>query len=78
MTLKRVEIEFSRLQERRDAVDRQEKWVQNVVGELLRQQTGSQRELAHRLGITVAYLSDIIHGRRKISGGIMARLVKHL
>lgn len=36
--------------------------------------TGTQRELAERLGITPAYLSDIIRGGRGISDAIAAKL----
>ncbi len=76
MTLKRVQLEFSRLQDRREAVERQEAWIQKVVGDFIREQNGSLRETAGKMGLTIAYVSDIVHGRRKISKGVMQALEK--
>jgi hypothetical protein len=76
MTMKRLKVEFSRLDERRDAVSRQESWVQRIVGDFIRQQPGSLHDASRRMGLSVAYLSDIINGRRKISKGVMQALEK--
>lgn len=36
---------------------------------------GSGRELAKELGITPQYLSDVAHGRRRISGAVIVKLM---
>jgi hypothetical protein len=76
MTLKRLKVEFSRLDDRREAVVRFESWIQKIVADFIQQQPGSLRDKATRMGLTVAYLSDIVHGRRKVSRGVMQALDK--
>jgi len=76
MTITRLKSEFSRLDYRRDAVRRQETRIQKIVGDFIREQPGSLRDKATRMGLTVAYLSDIVHGRRKVSRGVMQALDK--
>lgn len=40
----------------------------------LRSSDVSQQDIAHKLGITPSYLSDVLNGRRDISEGLAARL----
>ncbi|WP_167346267.1 helix-turn-helix transcriptional regulator [Sphingopyxis macrogoltabida] len=47
--------------------------AEEVLAEL-RSSEASQRDIAHRLGITPSYLSDVLNGRRDISDGLAARL----
>lgn len=51
------------------------------IGQLVRQMRGQNgyglREFARLLGISAAYLSDIEHGRRRLSDDMACRLAPH-
>jgi len=38
------------------------------------QQAGSQKAYAKELGISLAYLNDVLHGRRKVSAQLAQRI----
>lgn len=70
--LKNVAIKLANAQSRVDA-----------LAEALREQIviachgpGLQRDMAKRLGIGQQYISDIVHGRRKISAAVARKIIE--
>lgn len=59
---------------KRDAVVAAERKLQSAVSQFLMFREGSIRSLAKEVGLTAAYLCDIIHGRRKVSAEVMKKL----
>lgn len=59
---------------KRDAVVAAERKLQEAVSQFLMFREGSMRSLAKEVGLTAAYLCDIIHGRRKVSAEVLKKL----
>ncbi len=76
MTLRKIATVAADLKGRRDSVVFCEGVLQQCVSAFCDQYHGSLRDMAKRMGITVQYLSDIRHGRRKVSDSVVEKLGK--
>lgn len=76
MTFKKIAECAADLKRRREAVTFCEGVLQQCVAAFCDQYHGSLRDMAGRMGITVQYLSDIRHGRRKVSDSVVEKLGK--
>jgi transcriptional regulator with XRE-family HTH domain len=74
MTLRNVESCFRRLNTQRALVKASELELVDAVGMFLKGRPETLRELAGKLGLSVAYLSDICHRRRNVSDKVMEKL----
>jgi len=71
MTLARIDKARRELDNRRVGVIMMEQLLQGEVRRFLLARDTSLRETAKSMGFTVAYVSDIIHGRRKVSDAVI-------
>lgn len=76
MTLKKIALVAAELKAHRSRVEFAEKVLQQTVAAFCEQYHGSGRDMARKMGITVQYLSDIRHGRRKVSDSVVEKLGK--
>lgn len=73
MTLESIRDEVAAINRLRDALDNSEAELMISVGQFLSER-GGVRENARRLGFSAVYVSDVVGGRRKISGEFIERL----
>jgi len=76
MTLKRIEKTAAEIDELRAGILMREQVLQAQVRQFIYARDVSLRESAKAMGFSVAYLSDIIHGRRKISAAVIDAIRK--
>ena len=74
--IKQIERIAGRLYKKRCDVENVEGELGMAVGQLLSQQPCSLRESARKMDFSVAYLSDIVNGRRKVSDAVVEALKK--
>lgn len=75
-TLSRVHALATRAHRRRVEVDLAEGDLLRCVQEYLADNRGGVREIARKMEFSPAYISDVQHGRRKISATFIERLCK--
>ena len=75
MTINQIAVLAKDLEGSRKAVECGEVALQVAVAEFLSEQHGSARDLAKRMGISVQYVCDLRHGRRKVSAAVLGKLV---
>ena len=74
MNVKPVTVADDSLEAARANVKKKEAALQKVVARFCRAYPGSLRELAGKLGVSAAYLSDIRAGKRKVSARMVEKL----
>lgn len=62
------------LSERKRVVSQMEQRMQDAVARAAKEYPGSLRQMARDMGISVVYLSDICHRRRKVSDAVVEKL----
>jgi hypothetical protein len=76
MTIERITRAASVLNFHRAKVASLEDALQREVAAFCDTYRGSARDMAKKLGVSVAYLCDIRHGRRKVSFNVVEKLRK--
>ena len=76
MTFEKVKQADERLKAKRIATTVAERQLSSAVSAFLMMRAEALRPLSKMLGISVPYLSDIIHGRRKVPTSFLDRLAK--
>ncbi len=74
MTAKVIASTADDIEKLRQDIALLERVLQNQVKSFCEDYGTSQRDLARLLGISVQYLSDICHGRRKVSDAIVKKI----
>jgi transcriptional regulator with XRE-family HTH domain len=76
VTIERITKAASVLSTQKLRVENAEAVLQKEVAMFCDTYRGSARDMARKLGVSVAYLCDIRHGRRKVSFNVVEKLRK--
>ena len=74
MTTDRIKQAAAVLHLRKAAVASAEEGLQREVAAFCSTYNGSARDMAKAIGVSVQYLCDIRHGRRKVSSNVVEKL----
>ncbi len=74
MTLRGLQLQALVLVRHREHVERMERRLMIATREYLVAYKGGTRAIARKMGFSPAYISDVLHGRRKVSETFLERL----